>query len=115
MRIGINGTGSIWKKPLTTAHETDTGINDTIPNNHEWYLPFMIGHYHSCQLVYMFTLCQGNVKTSFCFGTACGEIMFVVVTDTTISFSLGRQYGPVHSLSFLDVCESFRTRLWLVC
>jgi len=89
MRIGINETRLIWKKPLTAAHETDTEINDTIPNNHEWYLPFMICHYHSYQLVYMFRLCQGNVKTSLCFGITCGEIMFVVVSDTTISFSLG--------------------------
>jgi hypothetical protein len=102
MRIGINETRSIWKIPLTAAHETDTEINDTIPNNHEWYLPFMIGHYHSCQLVYMFRLCQGNVFVLiFCFGT-------------TVSCSLGRQYGPVLSLSFLDAYESFQ-RLRLVC
>ncbi len=39
----------------------------------------------------------------FCFGTACGAIMFAVATDTTISCSLGRQYVPVLSLSLLNV------------
>jgi hypothetical protein len=33
----------------------------------------------------------------------CGAIMFDVVTDTTISCSLGMQYLPVLSLSFLDI------------
>jgi hypothetical protein len=31
---------------------------------------------------------------------------FAVATGTTISGSLGRQYGPVFSLSFLDVYAS---------
>ncbi len=39
----------------------------------------------------------------FCFGTACGAIMFAVATGTTFSCSLGRLYRPVLSLSFLDV------------
>jgi hypothetical protein len=39
----------------------------------------------------------------FCFGKACGTIMFAVATGATISCSLGRQYGPVPSLSFLDI------------
>jgi len=29
--------------------------------------------------------------------------VFAVANGTTIPCSLGRQYGPVHSLSFLDV------------
>ncbi len=39
----------------------------------------------------------------FCFDTACGAMIFAVATGTTISSSLGRQYRPVLSLSFLDV------------
>jgi hypothetical protein len=39
----------------------------------------------------------------FCFGTACGTIILVVATGTTISCSLGKQCEPVLSLSFLDV------------
>ncbi len=38
-----------------------------------------------------------------CFGTACGAIVFAVSTGTTISSSLGKQYEPALSLSFLDV------------
>jgi hypothetical protein len=45
---------------------------------------------------------------NFCFGTACGAIMFAVAIGTTISCSLARQYRPVFSLSFLDVYETFR-------
>jgi len=33
-------------------------------------------------------------------------IIFAVANGTTISFRLGSQYGPVLSLSFLDVCGS---------
>jgi hypothetical protein len=36
-------------------------------------------------------------------GTACSAVMFAVATDTTISCTLYRQYGPVLSLSSLDV------------
>jgi hypothetical protein len=39
----------------------------------------------------------------FCFGASHGAIMPVVATGTTISCSQGRRYGPVLSLSFLDV------------
>jgi hypothetical protein len=46
----------------------------------------------------------------FCFGTAYHAIMFVVATGTTISCSLGRQYRPVLSLSFLDVYEEDETK-----
>jgi hypothetical protein len=52
-------------------------------------------------------LFQGNFLYDFCFGTAFGAIMFAVVTGTTISCSLGRWYGPVRGLSFLDVYGSF--------
>jgi hypothetical protein len=38
----------------------------------------------------------------FCFGSACRTIMFAMATRTNISCSLGRQDGPVLSLSFLD-------------
>jgi hypothetical protein len=40
----------------------------------------------------------------FWFGTACNDIMFAVAIGATISCSLGRQYKPMLSLSFLDVC-----------
>ncbi len=36
-RNGINRTGLILKIPLITAHEWQMGINDTVPNDHEWY------------------------------------------------------------------------------
>jgi hypothetical protein len=39
----------------------------------------------------------------FCFGTLYGAIVAAVDTGTTISCSLGRQYGPLLSLFFLDV------------
>jgi hypothetical protein len=38
-----------------------------------------------------------------CFGTACGTIVVAVATGTTISSSLGKQWEPALSLSFLDV------------
>jgi len=34
------------------------------------------------------------VMFSFCCGTTCGAIMFVVATETTISCNLGRQSEP---------------------
>jgi hypothetical protein len=37
------------------------------------------------------------------FGTACGTIIFAEATGTTISCILGRWYGPLFSLSFLNV------------
>jgi len=40
----------------------------------------------------------------FCFGTACGAIMFVVDTYSTTACSMGSWYGLVLTLSFLDVC-----------
>jgi len=48
----------------------------------------------------------GNVFVWFYFGTACDTIIFAVDTATTISHSLGKRYGPVLSLSFLDVYDS---------
>jgi hypothetical protein len=45
-RNGINGMGLILKILLITAHEWQTRINYTILKNYEWYLMFMIGHYH---------------------------------------------------------------------
>ncbi len=36
-------------------------------------------------------------------GRTCGTIMLAVAIDTTISWSPGRQYRPVLSLSFLDI------------
>ncbi len=48
----------------------------------------------------------------FFFGTACSAILFAVATGTTISSSLGRQYGPVLSLSFLDV-YGFTSYIWI--
>jgi hypothetical protein len=47
MRNGINGTGLFFKIPLLTIHEWQMGTDDTVPNKHEWYLPFSLGHYHS--------------------------------------------------------------------
>ncbi len=41
----------------------------------------------------------------FCFGAACHDIVFAMATGTTISCSLGWQYEPVLSLSFLDVYD----------
>ncbi len=49
---------------------------------------------------------MGMVWFGYYFGTECGTIIFVVGTSTTISSSLGRQYGPVPCLSFLDVYET---------
>jgi hypothetical protein len=46
----------------------------------------------------------------FCFGTACGAIMFVVTSCTTLSRSLGRQHGSVLSLLFLYVYEDLSPR-----
>jgi hypothetical protein len=48
--------------------------------------------------------CYQNILILFCFGTACGTIIFSVVTETTIFCSLGRQYSKLLSISFLDVC-----------
>ncbi len=45
MRNGINRTELILKVPLITARECQKGINDSILNNHEQYLPLMISHY----------------------------------------------------------------------
>ncbi len=44
----------------------------------------------------------------YCFGTACGAIMFAVSTVTTISCNLARRYGPVLSLYFFDVYDDIR-------
>jgi hypothetical protein len=41
-RNAINRTGLVLKMPLITTHEWQSGIDDTISNNHEWYLPFII-------------------------------------------------------------------------
>jgi hypothetical protein len=46
-RNAINWTGTVYKIPLVTAHGWHMGTNVTVPNDHEQYLPFMIGHYHS--------------------------------------------------------------------
>jgi hypothetical protein len=35
MRSGINETGLVLKIPLITAHEWETGINDTVTNDHK--------------------------------------------------------------------------------
>jgi hypothetical protein len=40
MRNGIYGMGLVLKILLFTAHEWQTGINDTAPNDHELYLSF---------------------------------------------------------------------------
>jgi hypothetical protein len=57
-----------------------------------------------------------------CFGTACGAIMVEVANGTTISCSLGRQYWPVLSLSFLDVygldmqeCQGEQEKIMQLC
>ncbi len=47
MRNGNYGIGFVLKIPLITTHEQQMGINDTIPNDHAWYLLFMIIHYCS--------------------------------------------------------------------
>jgi len=39
----------------------------------------------------------------FCFAKAHGTIMFAVATGTTICCCKGRLWGPMLSLSFLDV------------
>jgi hypothetical protein len=41
-------------------------------------------------------------------GTACGAIIFAVAAVTTISYSLGRQYRPVLSLSLSDVNNNYK-------
>jgi hypothetical protein len=38
----------------------------------------------------------------FCFGTVCGASMATEANGTAMSFSLGRWYGPVLSLSLLE-------------
>jgi len=47
MRNSINGMGLVLKIPWITANEWQMGINDTITNNQEWYILFVIVHYHS--------------------------------------------------------------------
>ncbi len=47
MRNGIKGTGVVFKIPVVPINEWQTEMVDIIPNNHEWYLPFTLGHYHS--------------------------------------------------------------------
>jgi hypothetical protein len=44
---------------------------------------------------------MGMFFVLFSFGTACGAIMLVAATGTTISCSLGRWYMPVLCLSYL--------------
>jgi hypothetical protein len=46
---------------------------------------------------------MGMFLFCFCFGTTCGIVMLAMATDTSISFSLSRQYGPVLRLSILHV------------
>jgi hypothetical protein len=53
----------------------------------------------SCLDVYV----VGMLLFRSCFVSACGAIMLAAATGTTISCLLGRQYGPVLSLSLLDV------------
>jgi hypothetical protein len=36
---------------LIVVHERQMRINDTIPNNHKLYLPFIIGHYRSIPFI----------------------------------------------------------------
>jgi hypothetical protein len=48
-------------------------------------------------------LCQGNVFVLIFDLVQHVVPFFAVATDTITSCSLGRQYGPVFSLSFLDV------------
>jgi hypothetical protein len=42
MRNSVNGMGLVLKIPWITANEWQMGINDTIPNNQEWYKLFVI-------------------------------------------------------------------------
>jgi hypothetical protein len=46
---------------------------------------------------------KGNIFVCFCFGTVCGTIIFAMAPETTISCSLGRQYGAVLNPYFFDV------------
>jgi hypothetical protein len=34
-----------FKIPLLAIHEWQMGTNDSFPNEHEWYLPFILSHY----------------------------------------------------------------------
>ncbi len=56
-------------------------------------------HLHSYFLLYLLVLSLSFLDIY----AVAGTIMFDVVTDTTISCSLGMQYLPVLSLSFLDI------------
>jgi hypothetical protein len=47
MRNGINKTDLFFKIPSITIHEWQMGIDDIIPNKHEWYLSFTLDRYYS--------------------------------------------------------------------
>jgi hypothetical protein len=47
MRNGINRRGFVFKIPLLTVHERETGTDDIVPNEHDQYLPFTLSPCHS--------------------------------------------------------------------
>ncbi len=53
LKNGTEPHGMGWEMRLVNkshwniAHEWQTGIGDTIPNSHELYFPFTLGHNHS--------------------------------------------------------------------
>jgi len=66
----VNGMGLVLRILLITAHEWQMGINDTIPNVHEQYLPFMIIHNSSyiinrITLFYLFCSIESCILQKF--------------------------------------------------
>jgi len=43
----FNRAGLFLKSPLITARYWGKGVDDTFPKDHEWYIPFTLGHYRS--------------------------------------------------------------------
>ncbi len=39
--------GLVFKIPMITVHEQQTEMDEVVPNEHEWYLPFNLSHYCS--------------------------------------------------------------------
>jgi hypothetical protein len=45
--IRLGGLGCVWKLCWNTVLEWQKGAGDIIPNGHEQYFPFSLGHQHS--------------------------------------------------------------------
>ncbi len=65
MRNGINRRGLVFKIPLLTVHERETGTDDIVPNEHDLYLPFTLSQYRSLKAKIQFLSCLPSTHRSF--------------------------------------------------